>query len=487
MILPAAWGGLVEQIKKSSHVSYRSLADFTSDDTKAVMGKAQKLDRDQRLEAYFATLRSSSVGEAVKRRVGHWQIYAAVSGSAMAMVTGASASIIGNGVRSTREPTASVRVFRQNPASSNGPPFLNGVQLAAAIPGQRVLGGSRAQTQSASQTQAPSIAPNGVAPIYGTTSIIQPGEWVSIYGQNLANQTALWNANFPTSLGGTSVTIDGRLAYLSYVSPSQINLQAPDDPTRGPVAVVVTTAAGTATSSVTLSQFAPAFCLLDQVYVAAIIVRSNGSGAYGGGTYDILGPTGNSFGYPTVAAQAGDIVELFAVGLGPTDPPVLAGQAFSGAAAVTHKVGLLINNVQVDPMFAGLSSAGLYQINLIVPAHLGEGDVPIQVTVDDMQTQAGVLFSLQSPLAAGTTAGTGGVVVGGTGAGLVGGFGTGGQTGVGTGAGTGGAGTGGAGTGGGTGGGSGGGTGGGSGGGSAAIRKKPYQPRLRFSPDVENA
>jgi hypothetical protein len=82
-------------------------------------------------------------------------------------------------------------------------------------------------TQSSGQSRAPSITPGGIVPVDGTTPTIQPGEWVSIFGSNLANSTASWNGNFPKSLGGTSVMIDGTAAYLLYVSPGQINLQAP--------------------------------------------------------------------------------------------------------------------------------------------------------------------------------------------------------------------------------------------------------------------
>ena len=141
--------------------------------------------------------------------------------------------------------------------------------------------------------------------------------------------------------------------------------------------MVVRTAAGSAMTTVTLGQFAPSFSVLNRRYVAGIILRSDGSGAQGGGAYDILGPTGNSFGYPTVAAQEGDVVELFGVGLGPTTPTVPAGKAFSGAAPVANGISLYINNVRVVPTFVGLSSAGLDQINLIVPPGLGEGEVPI--------------------------------------------------------------------------------------------------------------
>src|SRR5208283_1417022 len=130
-------------------------------------------------------------------------------------------------------------------------------------------------------------------------------------------------------------------------------------------------------SAVTLAPFAPSFSLLDSKHVAGIIPRSNGSGAYGGGTYDIIGPTGSSLGYATVAARAGDTVELFGVGFGPTNPPVPAGAAFSGAAATTNPVTLSINSVSVTPFFAGETSAGLYQLNVTIPAGLGAGDVPL--------------------------------------------------------------------------------------------------------------
>ncbi len=244
-------------------------------------------------------------------------------------------------------------------------------------------------------TSSPSIKSGGIVPVYSTVSTIQPGEWVSIYGTNLANSAFTWTGNFPTSLGSTSVTINGKSAYLSYVSPTLINLQAPSDTTTGSVPVVVKTAGGTSTATVTLGQFGPSFSLLDSKHAAGIILRSNKSGTSGGGTYDIVGPTGNSLGYPTVAAKAGDTIELFAVGFGPTNPTVPAGQLFSGAAPTTNSVSILINNVKVIPSFAGLSGAGLYQINLVLPAGLGTGDVPLVATVGGIQTPSNVVISLQ--------------------------------------------------------------------------------------------
>ena len=109
----------------------------------------------------------------------------------------------------------------------------------------------------------------------------------------------------------------------------------------------------------------------------------------------ILGPTGTTLGYRTVAAKVDDYVELFAVGFGPTSPSVPAGQSFAGAAPATSPVSLLIESVNVTPTFVGLSSAGLYQINLTIPAGLGTGDVPLAAIVGGIQTPQGVVISLQ--------------------------------------------------------------------------------------------
>jgi uncharacterized protein (TIGR03437 family) len=241
----------------------------------------------------------------------------------------------------------------------------------------------------------PSIRPAGIGPLFSQANTIQPGEWLSIYGTNLASSTLNWSGDFPTSLGGTSVTINGKPAYLRFVSPGQINLQAPNDTATGSVPVIVTTASGTYRSAATLAHFAPSFSLLDSKHVMGIILRSNGSGAHDGGAHDILGPTGSSLGYATVAAKAGDNVELFGVGFGPTTPPVPAGQAFSGTAATTNPVLLKIGATKVTPSFAALSSAGLYQINVTIPANLATGDLPLVATVGGVQTQPGVVISLQ--------------------------------------------------------------------------------------------
>jgi uncharacterized protein (TIGR03437 family) len=251
---------------------------------------------------------------------------------------------------------------------------------------------------AASGQAAPSIAPGGVVPLSGTSSTIQPGSWVSIFGNNLIAGTTpvVWNGNFPTTLGGTTVTINNRPAYLSYASPTQINLQAPDDTVRGSVNVVLATENGSATAPVTLADQSPCFSLLgDGRHAAAIIVRTDGSGAYGGGTYDIAGPAGTSLGYLTVPAKAGDTVIIFGVGFGPTKPIVPAGQPFSGAAPATEAITITIAGKSVTPSFAGLSAPGLFQFNLVIPPGLGTGDQPLAALAGGAPTPANVVLTLQ--------------------------------------------------------------------------------------------
>ena len=260
------------------------------------------------------------------------------------------------------------------------------------------LGGIYVATPNIVSTSGPSIPAGGVVTLNTTSSTIQPGAWASIFGTNLITGQipATWNGDYPTTLGGTSVTVNGKPAYLAYASATQINFQAPDDAARGLVNVTVTTANGTATGSATLADQSPSFSLLgDGKHVAGIIVRTDGSGAFGNGTYDIIGPAGTSLGYKTVPAKAGDAVVLFGVGFGPTTPAVPAGKPFSGAAAANDSIATKIGGTTVAASFSGVSAPGLFQFNMTVPAGLGTGDQALTATVNGVSTQSGVVVALQ--------------------------------------------------------------------------------------------
>ncbi len=240
----------------------------------------------------------------------------------------------------------------------------------------------------------PTIFKGGTVPNDGSIPIIQPSSWVSIYGSNLASGTFVWNGDFPMSLGGTSVTIDNKQAYLWYVSPTQINLQVPDDTTTGSVSVAVTTSSGTAVSTVMLAPYGPSFSLLgDGKHVAGQIATPNGSGAYGSGTNDLLGPPG-TFSYNTRPVHPGETLTLYGVGFGPTTPHVPAGQAFSSTAPTSSPVTMSIGGMTAPVVFAGITEAGLYQFDLTVP-NAPSGDQALQATVNGVQTPPGPVVTVQ--------------------------------------------------------------------------------------------
>lgn len=234
----------------------------------------------------------------------------------------------------------------------------------------------------------PAIAPNGVSPIFSAASTIQSGEWVSIYGSNLASATAVWNGDFPTVLGGVTVTIANQPAYLWFVSPTQINLQVPDGIPAGPVTVAVTTPSGATSTNVTLAAQAPSLSLLgDGRHVAAQIANL-------GGTFDLAGPA-NTFTYTTRPVRAGETLVLYGVGFGPTSPAILSGLPYSGQAPTVNPVTVTIGGAPATVGFQGMIQAGLYQINVTVPAGLASGDQQVVATVNGVRTPIGPVVAIQ--------------------------------------------------------------------------------------------
>jgi uncharacterized protein (TIGR03437 family) len=288
-----------------------------------------------------------------------------------------------------------------SPGSSNAPGQIavsvNGAILATLAPGtyngKVTISGNGATsvdvpvTVAVVSANAPVITQGGVVPVYSTVTTIQPGSWISIYGTNLAASPQVWNGDFPTTLGNVSVTIDGKPGYLWFVSPTQINVQAPDDTATGSVTVVVTTPTGSVTSTVTLAPASPSLSLLDASHVAALTPNAAGG-------YDIVGPVG-AFAYATHPVAAGDALILYGVGFGPTNPAVSAGQPFNSAAPTVNPVTVTIGGVQAPVVFSGIVGAGLYQINVTVPAGLTPGDQQVRATVSGVQTIAGPAVTIR--------------------------------------------------------------------------------------------
>ncbi len=233
----------------------------------------------------------------------------------------------------------------------------------------------------------------GVANSASGGSTITTGSWVSIYGTDLSVTTRSWQisdfsgSNLPLSLDGVSVTINGRDAAVSYVSPGQVNVQAPADSATGPVQVRVTNASTSTTSTVILQDYAPGFFTFQGKYVAAV----HTDGAF-------VAPVGY-LGSSVVSrpARPGEVILLFGTGFGPTTPAVPAGQVFFGAAPLTDtaRLHVRVGGALAAVQFAGLVAAGEYQFNMVVPA-ASDGDQVIVADIGGVNSQASLLIPIKN-------------------------------------------------------------------------------------------
>ena len=103
----------------------------------------------------------------------------------------------------------------------------------------------------------------------------------------------------------------------------------------------------------------------------------------------------------TLPAQAGEVVVLYATGLGPTAPASLPNQVAQSAAWIVDIADfrLLLNGAAVDPRlvsYAGVTPgyAGLFQINLKLPDTCPPNP-QIQVGFGNQMSPTGLILPVQ--------------------------------------------------------------------------------------------
>ena len=97
------------------------------------------------------------------------------------------------------------------------------------------------------------------------------------------------------------------------------------------------------------------------------------------------------------AATPGEVITLWGTGFGPANPPVPAGQIFSGVSKLANDVTVTIGGQPAIVDFAGVVGAGLVQINVHVPSSMNDGDAVVQATVNGVSTpSAGNLITVHN-------------------------------------------------------------------------------------------
>src|ERR1017187_7302551 len=152
----------------------------------------------------------------------------------------------------------------------------------------------------------------------GEAATISQNSWVEIKGTNLSQTQRIWGGgdfdpvtgNMPTNLDGVSATVNGKPAYVYFISPGQINILTPPDSSIGTVPVQVKTAFGTSSlTSVTMQTNSLGFFAFNSdKYAAALHGGGDCVNPNNGTCY--LGPTTL---YPglTTPAKPGEFIVLY--------------------------------------------------------------------------------------------------------------------------------------------------------------------------------
>ena len=219
--------------------------------------------------------------------------------------------------------------------------------------------------------------------------------WVSIYGIDLAPASLglgglTWSnapsfpSQMPTVLDGVTVTVNGKPAYIYYVSGAQVNVLTPLDSGTGPIAVTVYN--GTATSAAYTTQMqavSPGFLRFgDVVHVAA--EHAN---------YSYLGPASMSVpGATFTPAAPGEVILLFCDGLGLPATPLTAGSAVQTGVLPTPWPIVTIGGISATVQYAAVISPGLYQLNVVVPPLAANGDNQVVAIYGGVSSPAGAMI-----------------------------------------------------------------------------------------------
>ena len=218
---------------------------------------------------------------------------------------------------------------------------------------------------------------NAVTNAADYTPTLAPGMIAALFGANMADAPAYPSGStLPTTLNGVSVTVNGNLSPLFYVSPTQIDFQVPFEVAAGTANLVVTVAGHQSNSL--------------QCVVAPF---SLGIFQAGGGYGAIQNPdhAQNSAQKP---AASSSVIVVYVTGIGVTDTHVADGAAgpaspparFAGTPTAT------IGDADAPVQFVGLTPGfvGLGQANIQVPA-VPSGVYPLRISLNGIQSASALV------------------------------------------------------------------------------------------------
>jgi uncharacterized protein (TIGR03437 family) len=212
---------------------------------------------------------------------------------------------------------------------------------------------------------------------------VAPGGLVTVLGSDLSpiSQSSR-QIPLPTALGDSCLTVNGVPVPVLYVSPRQINAQLPFS-VEGSTTLVLRTPSGVSDNhNVTIQTAAPSVFRSGvagpQVDVPTVVRANNNQ------VVTLSNPV-----------HHGDVLTIYATGLGRTNPAVETGvpAPSSPPASALIPPTVTIGGVPVEVLFAGLTpgEVGLYQINVRVGGGVPRGmSMPLAISQGGVATQVAV-------------------------------------------------------------------------------------------------
>jgi uncharacterized protein (TIGR03437 family) len=113
-----------------------------------------------------------------------------------------------------------------------------------------------------------------------------------------------------------------------------------------------------------------------------------------------VGAPGTIPGATFVPAKPGDYLTLYATGLGPTNPAFAAGVLPTTAGQITSSIQVTVGGILLPAaavQYAGVTpgDAGLYQVNIQLPASTPNGNLPVVMTVNGTSSPSGAYIAVQ--------------------------------------------------------------------------------------------
>jgi uncharacterized protein (TIGR03437 family) len=217
------------------------------------------------------------------------------------------------------------------------------------------------------QGSLPVVSANGVVNAASFAPRISPGALATVFGSNFALTNAGAQTPLPTSVESVSVSVNGQLAPVLYVTPTQVNFQVPWETALGPATVTVAVNGG-ASNAVTVNVLGAAPGLFSTSSGQAIVQNSD---------YTLNSPSN--------PAKVGSTIIAYLSGSGSVSPAVADGAiapigtlVYANAASSAS-----IGSSTAQVAFAGLAPGfvGLVQVNIVVPSGLATGTYPLTVTI----------------------------------------------------------------------------------------------------------